>query len=68
MGSFWCSASGFLDFTLAAAYPITLVTFAVTLYTRAIIPIDPVEAAGLPMDEADPIDRVIDNSQHQGSR
>jgi len=64
MGSFWCSTSGLLDFTLATAYPLILIIFGVTLYTRAVIPIDPVEAAGLPMEQADPMDRVINSNQN----
>lgn len=37
-GQAWCSIAGFLDFTLATAYPLILVILAITLFTRSYVP------------------------------
>ncbi len=65
-GQVWCSAAGFLDFTLAAMYPAVLVVLAVTLYTRNYFPPE------LPEDEFDdPLDLPMDplgGTMHTSSR
>lgn len=38
-GQIWCQMAGFFDFTLATAYPLILLAFAVTLYTRRYSPV-----------------------------
>ncbi len=65
-GQVWCSLAGFLDFTLAALYPLLLVVLAVTLYTRNYFP------PGLPEDEFDdplglPVD-PLSGVMHTSSR